>query len=74
MKEKKVITKEYSNCTCTFEHDMSRKVLCINMYKSGKKFFTSTISNITSRLAKPLINTFNEENIRDMVRHNIFIL
>jgi len=44
------------------------------MYKSGKKFFTSTISNITARLAKPLINTFNEENIRDMVRHNIFIL
>jgi hypothetical protein len=74
MREKIVITKEYSNCTCTFEHDLSRKVLCIHMYKSGRKFFTSTISNITKRLAKPLIKTFNEENIREMVLNNIFIL
>lgn len=65
---------EYSFGTCLIEHNKDKKCLYITLLKKGKVFFNSTILNVKASFFKLFHKKFTEEEIKDMVKNDMFIL
>ncbi len=69
--EKKI---EYSFGTCLLKHDNKNKCLYITLLKRGRVFFNSTIRNVKASYTKVFLNKFTEDDVKDMFKHDMFIL
>ncbi len=65
---------EYSFGTCIITHDKANSCLYISLLKKGKVFFNSTILNVKASFAKMFHKKFTEEDVKDMVKNDMFIL
>lgn len=70
----KSLSKEFSFCTCQFEHNSKSKVLLISYLRSGKVFFRVTVPNFKKSVVKRFYQQFNEFNARELFNFNITLL
>lgn len=66
--------KEFSFGTCILQHNPKTKELYLSFIKKGHTFFTSTITNVSIAFAKTFFTLLSEEELKDLVKNNIFIL
>lgn len=66
--------KDFTNCSCVFEHSKRGNIIFMSLMRKGRVFFKSSIRCISYKSAKEFINTFTEDNARDLFKHDILHL
>ena len=57
---------ELSFCTCTFTHYVRRKILCIDLFKKGKRIYQTQIGDASKKFVSQLIKTFDDKVAKDI--------
>lgn len=68
------IIKEFDYCKCEFRHNKKNCVLTMYFKRLGKNILISTIIGIKWIQAKKFIDSFTEQNAKEMVANNMTCL
>lgn len=59
-------TKNLKYCSCTFFYDKERNMLSIDLFKKGKKVYTTTLKQVTTKFVNKFIKNFDDKEAKEI--------